>query len=59
MLQKYDDSQQFLSDNPHLACEETANYLVLWCINLEVEEVEITYLYILLLCVCNILIAAI
>lgn len=38
MLQKYDDSQQFLSDNPHLACEETANYLVLWCINLEVEE---------------------
>lgn len=38
MFQKYDDSKRFLMEQPHLACEETANYLVIWCINLEVEE---------------------
>ncbi|ESN99042.1 hypothetical protein HELRODRAFT_188986, partial [Helobdella robusta] len=38
MLKRYDDSQEFLTANPHLVCEETANYLVIWCINLEVEE---------------------
>ncbi|CAG9112904.1 hsp90 co-chaperone Cdc37 [Plutella xylostella] len=38
MLRKYDDSKQFLQQNSHLACEETANYLVIWCINLEMEE---------------------
>ncbi|XP_076467398.1 hsp90 co-chaperone Cdc37-like isoform X2 [Babylonia areolata] len=38
MMQRYEDSQQFLQENPHLVCEETANYLVIWCIDLEVEE---------------------
>jgi len=38
MLRKYDDSQEYLMQNGHLVCEETANYLVIWCINLEVEE---------------------
>jgi cell division cycle protein 37 len=38
MLRKYDDSQEFLLQHPYLTCEETANYLVIWCINLEVEE---------------------
>ncbi|XP_069623190.1 hsp90 co-chaperone Cdc37 [Ranitomeya imitator] len=38
MLHRWDDSQKYLSDNPHLVCEETANYLVIWCIDLEVEE---------------------
>ncbi|KAL5009464.1 hypothetical protein ScPMuIL_011769 [Solemya velum] len=38
MLQKYEDSMQFLVDNPDLVCEETANYLVVWCIDLEIEE---------------------
>lgn len=38
MMRKYDDSQEFLLQYPQLACEETANYLVIWCINLEVEE---------------------
>ncbi|XP_033741431.1 hsp90 co-chaperone Cdc37-like [Pecten maximus] len=37
MLKKYEDSQQLLTDKPHLVCEETANYLVIWCIDLEVE----------------------
>lgn len=39
MLKKYDDSKRFLLDYPQLACEDTANYLVYWCINLEMEEV--------------------
>ncbi|XP_072346953.1 hsp90 co-chaperone Cdc37 [Scyliorhinus torazame] len=38
MLSHWDDSQKHLSDNPHLVSEETANYLVIWCIDLEVEE---------------------
>lgn len=38
MLHEYHDSEDFLMKNPHLACEDTANYLVVWCIDLEVEE---------------------
>lgn len=38
MLRKYSDSKKFLTDNPQLICENTANYLVIWCINLEMEE---------------------
>ncbi|CAG9814122.1 unnamed protein product [Phaedon cochleariae] len=38
MLRKYDDSRMFLKSHPHLVCEDTANYLVIWCINLEMEE---------------------
>merc|ERR1719361_628275 len=38
MLQKFDDSKKFLMEaRTHLACEETANYLVLWCLDLEME----------------------
>lgn len=39
MLRRWDDSQRYLSENPSLVCEETANYLVIMCIDLEVEEV--------------------
>lgn len=38
MLREYHDSETFLMKNPHLTCEDTANYLVVWCIDLEVEE---------------------
>ncbi|XP_059154365.1 hsp90 co-chaperone Cdc37-like [Physella acuta] len=38
MLQKWDDSKQYLTEHNYLVCEETANYLVIWCIDLEVEE---------------------
>ncbi|MBN3277060.1 CDC37 protein, partial [Polyodon spathula] len=38
MLRRWDDSQKYLSDHPHLVCDETANYLVIMCIDLEVEE---------------------
>lgn len=39
MLQDYNDSEDYLRKSPHLACEDTANYLALWCISLEVQEV--------------------
>lgn len=48
MLRKYDDSKAFLQQHTQLACEETANYLVIWCINLEMEEVRISIDFFLL-----------
>ncbi|ELW63076.1 Hsp90 co-chaperone Cdc37-like 1 [Tupaia chinensis] len=38
MLNRWDDSQRFLSDHPYLVCEETAKYLILWCFHLEAEQ---------------------
>ncbi|XP_056644633.1 hsp90 co-chaperone Cdc37 [Diorhabda sublineata] len=38
LLRKYDDSKAFLKSHNNLVCEDTANYLVVWCINLEMEE---------------------
>ncbi|XP_026153960.1 hsp90 co-chaperone Cdc37-like 1 isoform X2 [Mastacembelus armatus] len=40
MLRRWDDSQRFLADMPHLICEETANYLILWCMTLQQEGKE-------------------
>lgn len=37
-LNKWDDSRAYLLERTHLACEETANYLVIKCINLAMEE---------------------
>jgi cell division cycle protein 37 len=39
-LSKFDDSKAFLMEKTVLACEETANYLVIQCINLAMEEVR-------------------
>uniref|UniRef100_UPI00358E9D25 hsp90 co-chaperone Cdc37 isoform X2 n=1 Tax=Myxine glutinosa TaxID=7769 RepID=UPI00358E9D25 len=38
MLRRWEDSQSYLAEHPHLACEESANYLVIWCIDLQVTE---------------------
>ncbi|XP_033342006.2 cell division cycle protein 37 [Megalopta genalis] len=38
MLRKYDSSKAYLLSHPQLVCENTANYLVIWCINLEMQE---------------------
>lgn len=38
MFRHYDDTQRFLEEHLELVCEETANYLVVWCIDLEMEE---------------------
>ena len=37
-LRKWDDSKTFLMEHTQLACEETANYLVIHCLNLAMEE---------------------
>jgi cell division cycle protein 37 len=38
MLRRYEDSKAFLKSHLNLVSEDTANYLVIWCINLEMEE---------------------
>ncbi|XP_069022908.1 hsp90 co-chaperone Cdc37 [Embiotoca jacksoni] len=38
MLRRWDDSQKYLSDKPHLVCKETANCLVVICIDFEIDE---------------------
>lgn len=40
MFKKYKDSQEYLQKNPQLVCEDTANYLVIWCIDLQMEGVS-------------------
>lgn len=59
-MRRWDDSQRYLSDNPHLVCEETANCLVVICIDYEIDEVRAVcvcvYAYLLSLAVskaCN------
>jgi cell division cycle protein 37 len=52
MLQKFDDSKRFLQENPDLVCEETANYLVIWCINLEMEEKTSLMEHVAHQCIC-------
>lgn len=38
MLRRYEDSKKYLLAHSELACEATANYLVIWCINLQMEQ---------------------
>uniref|UniRef100_A0A5K3EWN4 Hsp90 chaperone protein kinase-targeting subunit n=1 Tax=Mesocestoides corti TaxID=53468 RepID=A0A5K3EWN4_MESCO len=38
MFRRPIDSQQYLLENPYLVCDETANQLVLWCLDLAMEE---------------------
>lgn len=52
MLRKYEDSKKFLLDNAHLACEATANYLVIWCINLEMEQKSDLMAHVAHQCIC-------
>ncbi|VDP82406.1 unnamed protein product [Echinostoma caproni] len=43
MFQKPIDSQNFLIEHPFLVCDETANQLVLWCIDLAMEEASLLH----------------
>lgn len=52
MLGRYEDSKKFLQDNPQLVCENTANYLVIWCINLEIEEKHDLMEHVAHQCIC-------
>lgn len=38
MLNKWDDCKAYLMEYPDLVCEESANYLAIWCLNLAMEE---------------------
>ncbi|CAI8029761.1 Hsp90 co-chaperone Cdc37 [Geodia barretti] len=38
MIKDYNASRDYLRDNPHLVREDTASYLTLWCVNLEMQE---------------------
>lgn len=52
MLRKYDDSKKYLKDHLNLVCENTANYLVIWCINLEMEEKHDLMEHVAHQCIC-------
>ena len=37
MLSDYNATRTYLRDHHHLVCDDTASYLTMWCVNLEVE----------------------
>lgn len=52
MLKKYEDSRKFLLDHHQLVSESTANYLVIWCINLEMEKKSELMAHVAHQCIC-------
>lgn len=52
MLRKYDDSKKFLLEHSQLASEATANYLVIWCINLQMEGKTELMVHVAHQCIC-------
>lgn len=52
MLRKYDDSKKFLLEHHRLVCEDTANYLVIWCIQLEMEQKSELMAHVAHQCIC-------
>jgi len=45
MLEKPEESHIYLREHPHLVCDHLASYLVIWCVDLVVEEVSVTALF--------------
>ncbi|XP_058450625.1 hsp90 co-chaperone Cdc37 [Malaya genurostris] len=52
MMRKYEDSKKFLRDHHYLVCEDTANYLVIWCIELEMQEKHELMAHVAHQCIC-------
>uniref|UniRef100_A0A182N5Z2 Hsp90 co-chaperone Cdc37 n=1 Tax=Anopheles dirus TaxID=7168 RepID=A0A182N5Z2_9DIPT len=52
MLRKFDDSKKYLQDNHHLVCEDTPNYLVIWCIELEMQDKHELMAHVAHQCIC-------
>lgn len=52
MLRRFEDSKAFLMENNLLVHEDTANYLVIWCINLEMEEKHELMTHVAHQCIC-------
>merc|ERR1719361_1073464 len=51
-MKKFDDSKAYMMEHPHLACEETANYLVIHCLNLEMETKHEAMMQVAHQCIC-------
>lgn len=52
LLRKFDDSKKLLIENSLLVHEDTANYLVIWCINLEMEKKHELMTHVAHQCIC-------
>lgn len=52
MMRRFDDSKNFLLEHSLLVHEDTANYLVIWCINLEMEEKHELMTHVAHQCIC-------
>lgn len=52
MLRRFDDSKAFLLEHNLLVHEDTANYLVIWCINLEMEDKHELMTHVAHQCIC-------
>uniref|UniRef100_A0A1B0G3V4 Hsp90 co-chaperone Cdc37 n=1 Tax=Glossina morsitans morsitans TaxID=37546 RepID=A0A1B0G3V4_GLOMM len=52
MLRKYEDSKRFLQNHLDLVCDDTSNYLVIWSINLEMEEKHDLMAHVAHQCIC-------
>lgn len=52
MLRRFEDSKKFLIEHNLLVHEDTANYLVIWCINLEMEEKHELMTHVAHQCIC-------
>ncbi|XP_065343286.1 hsp90 co-chaperone Cdc37 [Cloeon dipterum] len=52
MLRRFEDSKKFLTEYPQLVCEDTAHYLLIWCINLEMESKSSLMEHVAHQCIC-------
>lgn len=52
MLRRFDDSRKFVLEHSLLVHEDTANYLVIWCINLEMEGKHELMTHVAHQCIC-------
>lgn len=52
MFKRYDDSKRFLQEHSYLVGDNTANYLVIWCINLQMEGKEQLMQHVAHQCIC-------
>jgi cell division cycle protein 37 len=52
MLRRYEDSLKFLQDHPQLVNDDTSHYLLIWCINLEMEEKSSLMEHVAHQCIC-------
>lgn len=52
MLRRFEDSKTFLLEHNLLVHEDTANYLVIWCINLEMEDKHELMTHVAHQCIC-------